>query len=757
LTSSIKQKTRRTILIIFVCAITALLLFTIFIGNEQTDEILGIRSFDAASQAAKIIDTENIIAIKTSRDSDSLDFIRLQEELAFYRKALNLKHLLILTRNSYGYFYYLGDVTDKAENEFSNLGNLDTNNNNYSIYNNVMAGNVEKNVVVMDRTLGRLVFAYVPLKDENGKVVAFLGAGMDATGIKAGIPYDVLIIIVCIVLVILTTMGAVWIFTNRITDPIIKLRDSSLMAMKGEDAERLLSGTKDEIGQLAAVFNSKINAIHNILDNTGEGLLTFGSSLKVNREYSYECLRIFNNERIENKKIIDLIYPDNEDERNFMEMNLNRIYKEKDKLRKKAYLSLLSPEVIVNGRNIKFIYKLISDVATGQDMIMVILRDITEKKILENNFINEKNTLDSVVKVMANSREFSNLVNNYYIFTSIEIRDLFESNKTTRDILYELYCKIHSFKGDFSIYGMQNIVKALHEFEQELSDLHSELQNPDVFRLKEFVDEHSLETWLDKDMKQLSQIIGSNVVNEIVGNGRVMVVEDFKLKEFEEYIKNTLEYKDRESVLLQFRRLGYKPLNSMMRLYPDYIQQLANRLNKEVDTLEIAGGDFMVEESKYKNFIESLIHIFRNSISHGIEDPDERVSNNKPEQGLITCAIDLKDKQLAMVISDNGRGIDVERIKWTAIDKKIRTREQLEKMTEDEIINMIFIEEFSTKESVTELSGRGIGLIAFKRELQKLNGTVVVKSQKGIGTSFIISIPEVEADCFSSKVAQAQA
>jgi signal transduction histidine kinase len=750
MTKGIKQKTHITLSIIFLCCITALVLIVIFMGVKQTECMLGRRSFTAASETCRNFNVDKIESMTTSMGGKSLEYKSIQEELSFYCEIFNIKNMFIMTRNGIGDFICLVDGSvdeSKVEKKGSSKPSAaDASKSNYFSYNKAMSGEVVKNVYIEDSKWGKLVCAFIPIKNSNGKVIAFLGAGIEATGMYRVIPPKTILALLFMLIIVIAGMIAVWIYTTKVTDPIVKLRDYSLKIMNGETVEPFDKTKKDEVGQLAEILENRVDTIRNILDNTGEGLLTFGSSLKINRDYSIECREIFNSKKIENQYIADLMFPDNIEERNFMEMSLEKIFNEQDSIRKKSYLSLLTSEISINGRNIHLKYKIIADITTGQEIMMVIIRDITEKKIMTSKMEDENKALDSVVKIVSNFVDFSSLVNNYFIFTSIEIWEMLALNKPTDDILYEIYGKIHTFKGDFSIYGMRNIVGTLHDFEQKLSTIKTELTNLDTERLKEYIREHNPRTWLDEDIQQLSQIFGVDLVNEIIGNGKITIIKDFRLEKFEQCIKETTDSKDRERLLTQFRKLRYKPLNSMMKLYPDYIEQLANRLNKEVERLDIKGGDFMVDESLYKNFMESLIHIFRNSLDHGIEEAEERVLKNKPEQGEIACVIDLKDKLMTITISDDGKGIDIEKLKKLAMEKNIKTADELEKMSDEEIINMIFIEEFSTKNNLTDLSGRGIGLPAFKNELNKLKGSVVVKSQSGIGTSFIITVPEVETE-----------
>lgn len=746
----IKQRTISIFIIIFVCVVATSLSISVYRGYKLTGKVLGNRALKAVTQAYNLIleDRVSLEKVIASNSDKSADYWRLQSELAFYRKLLDLKYLYTMTVDSKGRFIYLVDGSDRSSKDFSKLGDVENNTNDYPTYQTVMQGQVVQNDFSMGSQWGNIVSAYIPIKNDKQQVIAFIGADIDADEMIKVVKSNLLTTLLGVLVVFLAGITAIWIFASRLTSPIVQLRDYSLKVMNGEEVGPFEKVIKDEVGQLAKFLNNRVEAIRTILDNTGEGLLLFDNSLKINNEYSNECNRIFKRNSLEHLSIADVIYPDNLENRSFLKKTLVRIFEEKDPIRKKAYLSLLPEELELNGNHVKAKFKLIQDSLNGQEIMMVILNDNTDKKRLEEKIEKEKTTFEFVVKIMVNFGEFSCLINDYCLFTSIELQEILESKKPSTMILYDLYGKIHTFKGDFSIYGMENTVHRLHEFEQELSQLQSQLSTVTVEELIEYFETQAFDTWLNEDMEMLSKVIGVKLVNELIGNKKVLQIEGYRLDQFETYIRDTMENGERENMLIQLGKLKYRSFLGMMKLFPEHIAQLANRLNKVVSPLEIysVNGDFMVDESKYRDFVNSLIHIFRNSIDHGIEEAEERVAADKPEAGSICCRIEYHEKKLVLIISDDGRGIDNEEIKKRAVAKQIVTTQKLEVMSEEEITELIFVEEFTTKDKLSMLSGRGIGLPAFKRELEKLGGNVTVETKVGKGTSFFIMLPDVEIE-----------
>ncbi|MEM3070663.1 MAG: chemotaxis protein CheW, partial [Candidatus Bathyarchaeia archaeon] len=135
------------------------------------------------------------------------------------------------------------------------------------------------------------------------------------------------------------------------------------------------------------------------------------------------------------------------------------------------------------------------------------------------------------------------------------------------------------------------------------------------------------------------------------------------------------------------------------------------------------------------------VHIIRNAIDHGIEPIEERIRKNKDRKGKINIDAYQKGNQIIIEITDDGRGIDIEKVKKKALEKSLITHEEYNKLSDDVAINLIFLPGFSTAEVATELSGRGVGMDVVKTNISRLNGYVEVTSKKDIGSIFKISLP----------------
>lgn len=209
-----------------------------------------------------------------------------------------------------------------------------------------------------------------------------------------------------------------------------------------------------------------------------------------------------------------------------------------------------------------------------------------------------------------------------------------------------------------------------------------------------------------------------------------------------ESLIETISFLDRVTSDLQLAvmKMRMQPLQKVFVKFPRMVRDLARQLGKEIE-LEIKGEDTEVDKSVIENIGDPLVHIIRNSIDHGIEFPQERISKGKPEKGKILIDAYQKGTQIVIDIIDDGRGIDVEAVKAKAITKGLITLEEAEKMSEDALINLIFLPGFSTKDVSTEVSGRGVGMDVVKSNVAKLNGYVEIFTEKDKGTTFRISLP----------------
>ncbi len=182
------------------------------------------------------------------------------------------------------------------------------------------------------------------------------------------------------------------------------------------------------------------------------------------------------------------------------------------------------------------------------------------------------------------------------------------------------------------------------------------------------------------------------------------------------------------------------PLATIFHLFPRMVRDIAREKNKDIDFV-ITGSETSVDKKIIEEIKSPLMHIIRNAIDHGIEPAAERVKNGKSPTGKIAIGACHLENSVLIEISDDGKGIDTEAIKKKVLQKGLLTPEELEAMSEEQVMNIIFWPGFSTGETVTDISGRGIGLDIVYTKISQLNGKVKVKSVLGRGCQVTIQLP----------------
>lgn len=182
------------------------------------------------------------------------------------------------------------------------------------------------------------------------------------------------------------------------------------------------------------------------------------------------------------------------------------------------------------------------------------------------------------------------------------------------------------------------------------------------------------------------------------------------------------------------------PVEQLFRRFPRLVRDAAQKCDKQVE-LAISGHETDLDKSLLDAIAEPLTHIVRNAVSHGIETPEQRTNAGKPATGTVRLNAYHQANQLIVEVTDDGRGIEIERIKSKAIKSGIITAHAAEKMTQAEMLDLIFRPSFSTAEEITEVSGRGVGLDVVRSVLHRLKGTVDLETRPGQGTTFRLKLP----------------
>jgi len=486
--------------------------------------------------------------------------------------------------------------------------------------------------------------------------------------------------------------------------------------------EKTIAERTDEIQRL-------LRENRNLLDHAGQGFLLFSRDLRVHSPYSRECLRIFGKE-ISGFSVAELLYPDRPEDRVFVESLLDKYFETESSSQKELYLSLLPTEIIVNQMPIKVESKPIFDSkGDSTEKLMMVLTDLSEKRALENKMEKEWQTLKMVVTVVTNLDMFHRAVKELSAFCENHLDDPAANDETLRKALG----RIHTFKGDFSQLQMVHTTQKL----EALETVFVERIKVKTEWLGDFPDMSGVQTALQKDMAILQRILGDDILEK---KEQVVSYAESRWAAFEAKLITYLQAQGREELLNEMKQLHYRSFRELLARYPNYVWKIAQRSGKKIVPLNIEGGRMLVEPSHFADFVESLVHVFRNAVDHGLEDEHSRLSQNKDAWGTITCSISQIGEEIVVIISDDGKGIDIDAIKSKAYRNRL-VDESAEQWSEQEWMAMIFADIFSTKEEIGEWSGLGMGLSIVKAAVDRLGGRIEIKSSKQYGTAFHFHLP----------------
>lgn len=182
------------------------------------------------------------------------------------------------------------------------------------------------------------------------------------------------------------------------------------------------------------------------------------------------------------------------------------------------------------------------------------------------------------------------------------------------------------------------------------------------------------------------------------------------------------------------------PVNQVFQRFPRVVKDLAQKLNKSA-RLEVRGGETELDKSIVDAISEPMTHLIRNALDHGLESPEKRKEKGKNPEGVVTLSSYVRGSYVYIDIRDDGGGMDPNRIAAKAVEKGLATQEAVEKLSEQDKLAFIFAAGFSMAEKVTDISGRGVGMDVVRSNIQRLNGTVVLDSKVGEGTTVHLRFP----------------
>lgn len=240
------------------------------------------------------------------------------------------------------------------------------------------------------------------------------------------------------------------------------------------------------------------------------------------------------------------------------------------------------------------------------------------------------------------------------------------------------------------------------------------------------------------DTSRLDEIM--NMVGELVlvRNRLVRLGSDSTDSELAKAVANLdVVTADLQSSVMKTRM---QPVKKVFGRFPRIIRDLSRKMNKEIK-LEMIGEDTDLDKNLVEALADPMVHLVRNSADHGIEQPEEREKKGKPREGTVILAAEQEGDHILLTISDDGAGMDPEILKRKAVEKGQLDQDAADRLTDQEAFNLIFAAGLSTKDEISDVSGRGVGMDVVKTKISQLNGTINVWSELGKGSKIIIKVP----------------
>jgi two-component system chemotaxis sensor kinase CheA len=183
-----------------------------------------------------------------------------------------------------------------------------------------------------------------------------------------------------------------------------------------------------------------------------------------------------------------------------------------------------------------------------------------------------------------------------------------------------------------------------------------------------------------------------------------------------------------------------QPIGRLFQKYPRLARDVARQLGKDVELI-LEGEETEIDKTMIEDLNDPLVHLVRNAVDHGVETPDERLAAGKPTKSLVKLSAEQVGDHILISIADDGKGMRADVLRRKAVEKGLMDMETANALDDRQSLNLIFLPGFSTKDKISDVSGRGVGMDVVKTNIQRLNGRIEIESQPGQGTTITISLP----------------
>jgi two-component system chemotaxis sensor kinase CheA len=556
-------------------------------------------------------------------------------------------------------------------------------------------------------------------------------------------------------IILLTSIGAL--LYRQITRPLSHMQAMmSEIASSQDFTRRVPVGRLDEIGCSIVAFNGMIEKIQEssaqlkqktadiqaMLQNMQQGILTVVDGAKIHAEYSAYLEDIFETKDIAGRALMDLVFADTElgaDALSQIDAATHACLGE-DCINFAFNQHLLVGEIskrMPDGR-VKILdlsWSAITDENDTVVRLMLCVRDVTELRKLAAEASEQRRRLDMIGEILAVSEEkFHHFIESSAGFVSENERIIRKHSEADHAAIAELFRNMHTIKGNARTYNLQHLTNVVHETERS----YHELRQPDADR--SWDQEHlmreltrvreAIESYAKINEQSLGRK-GKGQANDAGNAGRYVMVDNDDIQQTLNMLERTdaAELHALQSMRDALRRtlsaLGSQSVRDALSGVLDSLPSLASELGKPAPAVRIDDNGYRLRGQAGGTLSNVFMHLLRNSIDHGIEPAEVRGAQGKTPAGTIDIEVGVDSGALQITLSDDGRGLALERIRGIAQERGWIGNDDT--LSDEAVADFIFRPGFSTAETVTEVSGRGVGMDAVRDFLRRENGSIELR------------------------------
>lgn len=501
----------------------------------------------------------------------------------------------------------------------------------------------------------------------------------------------------------------------------------------------MLKAMKETMANLDQLVNARNSELKQIMNTVPVGLLSLNAEFRINPEYSTSAEQILGVEGLRGRDYFDLLGLTNRrgEERNALTDFLGLLQMgvgSADMDRLNPFPEIQLPK----GRWVRLHYHFLNSGVGGLDLL-VEMEDISEARRLMDQ-VEATQRESAKIKAIAEApelfRDFLGDISKILKHAEISL-DGIETATDAKDRVNEMFRGVHTIKGVAGSFGMAEEGKQAAALEDALGRARDQetLTSSFVTDIRDGL--KLIETAVSETKKTGALILG----DEITSLGPVLRVPLASIKRLEELVRKSKFSEnfcnDLAEKLFKLQQIpAKKGFERATRLVPG----LLSRLGKNVK-FKMIGEEIPVHYDLAHELNGPLVHLIRNAFDHGIEEAEQRVAAGKPEQGNVTVSVCQTDTWLEVAVEDDGKGLDPEILRAGAVRKGIMSPVDAAKLSADECRKLIFRPGFSTTATVSDVSGRGVGMDVVQTTISSLGGEISIESKPGSGSRFILRVP----------------